>query len=286
MFDAKKLLDTLLASASEGTTQAREKANELGASDMGSTLRDVYGQATDGVKEGASKINENTGAGDALNGMLEQFGGGSADELLEHAKEWTGNNKMAAGGILGGLGALILGTRTGRGVATGAAKLGGLALIAGLAYKAYQNHQGGKPLITSRNDAVETPPSGSGYEIAQLTNNDAQLYVRAMISAATADGHIDAGEREAIMGGIRGAGMSEDAAKFLEDEFTWPASVEDLAEGVNSPEQASQVYTAARMTVDADNADERDFLTRLGNRLDINPDLAAHIEAEVQGVRV
>jgi len=286
MFDAKKLLDTLLASASEGTTAARERAGELGATDMGSALRDVFGQATAGVKDGASQFNDKTGAGDALNGMLEQFGGGSAGDLLGQAQEWAGDNKMAAGGILGGLGALILGTRTGRGVATGAAKLGGLALIAGLAYKAYQNHQEGRPLITRKSDAPEAPPSGSGYEIASLTNNDAQLYVRAMISSAAADGHIDAGERENIMGGIRAAGMTEDAAKFLEDEFTWPASVDDLADGVQSPEQATQVYTAARMTIDADNADEREYLTRLANTLGVDPDLAAHINAEVQGVRV
>ncbi|MGI9406964.1 MAG: tellurite resistance TerB family protein, partial [Hyphomicrobiaceae bacterium] len=192
----------------------------------------------------------------------------------------------AAGGILGGLGALILGTKTGRGVATSAAKLGGLALIAGLAYKAYQNHQEGKPLITSRRDAPEVPPSGSGYEVQTLTSNDAQLYVRAMISGAASDGHIDESERQAIMGGIRSAGMTEDAASFLEDEFSWPATPQDLADAVNSPEQAAQVYTAARMTIDADNHAERDYLTQLANMLDLNPDLAAHIDAEVQGVRV
>lgn len=286
MFDAKKLLDTLINASSEGTSHARQKANELGASDFGSNMRDIFGQATEGVKDGASQINQKTGAGDALNDMLEQFGGGSAGELLEQAQEWAGNNKGAAGGILGGLGALVLGTRAGRGLAMDAAKIGGLALIAGLAYKAYQNHQDGKPLITRNSGAPEVPPSGSGYEVAAVSNEDATLYLRAMIAGAASDGHIDAGEQKAIMGGIRDAGMSADAAQFLEDQFSNPASIDDLADAVATEQQAAQVYTAARVTIGGDNEDERDFLERLGYALDLEYDHVAHINAEVQGVQV
>ena len=41
---------------------------------------------------------------------------------------------------------MLLGTQTGRAVAGGIAKLGGLSILGGLAYKAYKNHQEGKPL--------------------------------------------------------------------------------------------------------------------------------------------
>ncbi len=287
MFDAKTILDALVASASENTTAARQKANELGATDLGSTLRDVFGQATDGVRDGASQISDKTGAGDALNGMLEQFGGGSADELLGRAKEWAGDNKAAAGGILGGLGALVLGTRTGRGLATGAAKAGALALIAGLAYKAYQNQQAGRPLISrGEGDVPDLPPSGSEFDVAQVTNDDAKLYLRAMIAGAASDGHIDDEERKAIMGGVRSAGMGDEAANFLEDEFGWPATAEDLALDVKTPEQAAQVYTAARMTIGGENAAEQAFLDELSERLKIDAGYIEHIDAEVQGIQV
>ena len=50
------------------------------------------------------------------------------------------DNPLAAGALA----AILLGTGTGREVAGGALKLGGLAAVAGLAYKAYQNYQSGK----------------------------------------------------------------------------------------------------------------------------------------------
>ncbi|MEL7542569.1 MAG: DUF533 domain-containing protein [Pseudomonadota bacterium] len=286
MFDAKQLLDTLIGAASEGGQTAREKVREVGGTDFGRGLQDIFGQASSGVRDGAQNLNERTGASDALDTMLEQFGGGSSAELLEQAKQWAGDNKMAAGGILGGLGAILLGTRSGRSVATGAAKLGGLALIAGLAYKAYQNHQNGRPLITSRQDAPEVPPEDSDYAVQRVTSDDATLLLRAMIAGAAADGHIDADERAAIMGGIRDAGMSADAADFLSAEFENPASVDDLADRVMTEQQAAQVYTAARMTIVGDNAAEQSFLERLGFALDLENDHVAHINAEVRGIQV
>ncbi|MEL6289065.1 MAG: DUF533 domain-containing protein [Pseudomonadota bacterium] len=286
MFDAKKLLDTLIGAASEGTAGARERVNEVGASDFGQSLQDIFGQATDGVRQGASELGERSGAGNALNDVIEQFGGGSAGELLDQAKQWAGDNQLAAGGILGGLGAILIGTQRGRSVATGAAKLGGLALIAGLAYKAYQNHQAGRPLIDSRQDAPEAPPEDSAYAVGHVGDTDAELFLRAMIAGAAADGHIDAQERVAILNGVRDAGMDSEAAAFLEQEFSSPASVEDLADRVTSQHQAAQVYTAARMTIGGDNADERAFLERLGYALDLEATHVAHIDAEVAGVQV
>ena len=49
------------------------------------------------------------------------------------------DNPLAAGALV----AVLLGTGTGRKVTGSAIKLGGLAAVAGLAYKAYQNYQNG-----------------------------------------------------------------------------------------------------------------------------------------------
>ena len=65
--------------------------------------------------------------------------------MLAQLKELIANNQLGAGAALGGLGTLVLGTGTGRSLAGSAIKLGGLALIGGLAYKAYQNYQQGQP---------------------------------------------------------------------------------------------------------------------------------------------
>ena len=66
---------------------------------------------------------------------------------MNHAKELVEKNKMGAGVAAGGLGAVVLGTNTGRALVGSALKVGALALIGGLAYKAVQNFQAGKPLL-------------------------------------------------------------------------------------------------------------------------------------------
>ena len=47
----------------------------------------------------------------------------------------------------------------------------------------------------------------------------------------------------------------------------------------SSQEEAVQVYTAARVTVDPDAEEEHEFLVALAERLGIDDALAAHIDA-------
>jgi|GEM_PF-100272 len=239
-------------------------------------LGQILGQATSGVKEGAGRISDATGAGDALKNIT---GGRSGDELLAQLKDLIANNKLGAGAVAGGLGALVLGTQTGRGLAASAAKLGGLAMIGGLAYKAYQNYQAGRPLINTAETDTEAAPDGSGFEAQAVSNDAATVYIRAMIAAAAADGRIDDAEQQKIIGSLGEAGLDEGAQQFLRREFANPASVEDLADGVSTSEERVQVFTAARMAIDFDNVEEQQFLMSLAGALDLAPELVQHIDA-------
>ncbi len=107
-----------------------------GAGALLETLRQALGQATSGVREGAGRLDEMTGASGRARDALGQATGQSPDELIAKLKELIANNQLGTGAALGGLGALILGTGAGRSLAASAAKLGSLALIGGLAYKA------------------------------------------------------------------------------------------------------------------------------------------------------
>ncbi len=97
-----------------------------------------------------------------------------------------------AAGLAAGM--LLSGGKLGK-LAGNTARLGAMAALGGLAYSAWQNHQNSRP-------AVPAPSSPNAF-IPPAADVDAQeqlgkTLVRAMISAAKADGRIDADEKEAI----------------------------------------------------------------------------------------
>jgi uncharacterized membrane protein YebE (DUF533 family) len=250
-------------------------------------LGQVLGQATSGVREGASRVDEATGASRYARDALSQATGRTPEELMAQVKQLLANNQLGAGAALGGLGTLILGTGAGRSLAGSAVKLGSLALIGGLAYKAYQNYQQGRPLLTGgqpQQQALLAAPEGSGFESDAVTNESAALLVRAMIAAAAADGRIDETEQQKILRGLNQAGLADAAEQFLAREIKNPATVDELANAVSSPAEGVQVYTAARIAVEPDTNEEHEFLAALAERLGIDADLAAHIDAAARSV--
>ena len=217
----------------------------------------------------------------------------------------------AAQAALVGVAGLFLTSRRTRGI-TGTGKLGSLALLGGLAYKAYQNYRDGKPLVdvtpqepapqpqaatapqpasgsTQGNVSQELAglgiPEASGFHPVSQTEDDALLYLRAMVAAAAADGQIDAAERARIAQGMRQAGIDEEATRWLESELAEPADVEELAAGVETPEKAAQVYTAARLAIDPDSIQERTFLTNVAQALDLDQALRDQIDATASAAR-
>ena len=186
--------------------------------------------------------------------MIRQITGQNSPELVAKIKELITQNQTAAGAAAGGLGTILLGTKTGRSLTLDAAKLGGLVLIGGLAYKAYQNYTQGQP-ATGQSLALFPPtpaPAGSGFEAEVQTPDHACLYMRAMIAAAAADGQIDEKEQANIFGGLKQVGMSAHAVEFLQDALQDPPTVEDLVRACDTPKTALQVYAAARVAIEPD----------------------------------
>lgn len=243
-------------------------------------LGQILGQATTGVKEGAQRVDDATGASGHLRDALGKATGQSPEEILGKLQDFVKNNQLAAGAAAGGLGAVVLGTQTGRSLAGTAMKIGGLALIGGLAYKALQNYQAGKPLLNASEPlALTEAPTGSGYEANAVSDEAAMLYIRTMIASAAADGRLDAKEQERILGGLKQAGLDAEAEEFLANEINNPTSIEDLAAAVQNDEEAVQVFTAARIAVDLDSQEEHDFLVNLASALNLENELVAHIDA-------
>jgi uncharacterized membrane protein YebE (DUF533 family) len=135
-------------------------------------------------------------------------------------------------------------------------------------------------LITGpQNAATEAAPDGSGFEPDAISNDAAMHIIKAMIAAAAADGRIDDAEYARIVGAAGGAAASPEAKAFLERELRSPATAAELAREVSSAEEALQVYTAARVAIDADNASEKGFLAELASALGIDADLAGQVDA-------
>ena len=100
-----------------------------------------------------------------------------------------------------------------------------------------------------------------------------------MIAAAAADGRIDSSEQAKILGGLKQAGIDSEAEEFLANELNNPATPEDLIGAAQTPEQAVQVYTAARLAIEPDTQGEQAYLGALASGLGIDRDLAAHVDA-------
>ncbi|BBF91978.1 tellurite resistance TerB family protein [Blastochloris tepida] len=304
--DSKKVLDAILGggaprgaggglgemlgqAASEVQAGMREGAagKPIGSGSFAAIIGQVLGTAASGLQKAAQDVDARTGIGDKASQTLKEATGSNAGDLWAKARDLVGQNQTAAGATLGGLAALLLGTRAGRDIAAGTAKLGGLAMIGGLAYKAWQNYQAGKPII-DMGAGVEPPPERSAFgetADAAADQQTALLIVRAMIAAAAADGVVDQAERQSIVGGLSRAGLGAAETSFLEGEFAKPLTADALVVQVPSPEVAAQVYTAARLAINPDNAAETGFLARLATGLKLDPRLVSQLDAAAAGVQ-
>jgi uncharacterized membrane protein YebE (DUF533 family) len=245
------------------------------------TLGKVLREAASGTREGAERIGDATGAREAIEKMS---GGRSPEELMKQLQELIEKNKLGTGVALGGLGALILGTETGRSIATSAAKIGALALIGGLAYKAYQHHAEGQPPGAEGDVRPEPAPKGSGFEESAVSDQAARTYLRAMIAAAAADGRLDADEQRRLTTTLAEAGMDREAEAFIAEEINNPASIDELVAGVSDQREALQLYTAARLAIEPNTPAEQAFLATLASRLGIDADLARHVDTTTQSL--
>jgi uncharacterized membrane protein YebE (DUF533 family) len=205
------------------------------------------------------------------------------------ATQMAKDNPLAAGALV----AVLLGTGTGRQVTGTALKLGGIAAIGGLAYKAYQNYKNGdKPADpaapNAQDPALLPPPEDTAFHPSQAPQGEAEFaltLVRAMIAAANADGHIDEAERKKIGDKLALSGIGPEAEQFLNAEIEKPLSIEELVKAVQTDAQKLELFTASRLTIDPDTRTERGYLDLLAGRLGLPDALIDHVEATVSAVK-
>jgi len=213
--------------------------------------------------------------------------GGSGD-LLSQGKDFLGS--QGGGLALGGLAGLMLGSKSGRKMGKKAVKYGGMALVAGLAYKAYQgyraNQQGqARPQYPQDEPIPLEAPRGTPFDPAQQAGGENQFAVvllTAMIAAAKADGHIDRDEQDRIFAKIDEAGLDADSKAFLMDELRSPLDLDKIVNSATCPETAAEIYAASRLAIDPDHPAEQAYLQMLAARLGLDADLVNEIEMAVR----
>jgi len=213
---------------------------------------------------------------------------GTVRDKAGQAVQMAKDNPLAAGALA----AVLLGTGAGRQVTGTAVKLGGLAAIGGLAYKAYQNYKAGNAPAqgpVAGEPELLPPPADTAFHPSQAPQGEDEFtltLVRAMISAAKADGHVDDDEREKIAGKLKLAGIGSDAEKFLMAELESPLDLDTLVAGAQTDAQKLELYTASRLTIDPDTRAERGYLDLLAGRLGLPDALVDHVEATVSAAKV
>ena len=245
--NTQELLDQLLA-------QGRELA------DRGREL------ATQGVEKGTELAEQGMDYASAKFNLPEA--GPERDKMLKN---------LGAGAAAGGLLALLIGTKSGRKVLSPAIKLGGLAALGTVSYKAYQKWQ--------QQQGLE---SKDEYSILNLegpaTQERSIAILRAMISAAKADGTIDGEERQAIMDQIKAFNLEGSASDLLFEEIQKPLDASKVAAMSKSPEMAVELYLASTVIADHQNAQEKAYLDQLATELKLEPGLIRELENETLAV--
>jgi uncharacterized membrane protein YebE (DUF533 family) len=211
--------------------------------------------------------------------------GSTVRDKAGQAVQMAKDNPLAAGALA----AVLLGTGTGRQVTGAALKLGGLAAIGGLAYKAYQNYQNGKsPAAASKEPELLPPPEDTSFHPSQAPQGESEFastLVRAMIAAAKADGRIDDNERQKIGNKLSLSGMDSDAEAFLKAELDAPLDLDVLVAAAQTDAQKVELYTASRLAIDPDTRAERGYLDLLAGRLGLPDALVEHVEATVSAAK-
>ncbi len=261
MFSARDLLGSLMQSGVSQSANDR-LGHAIGPQGLGradSPLGQILGQVLGG---GGQAQGQGGGLGDVLGGLMGKAGGmvGDATTAVKSG------NPLAVGGLAALAGALLGG---GGDAVKGALGGGLLAVLGGLAMNALKNQgaPGSGQAFGAAPLGLRAPETASEEAVLEQR---ALVLIRAMVSAAKADGEIDAAERGRIAGQVKDSGAGAEALEFLLAEMQKPQDVAGLVAQVRGPEEAVEVYAASLLAIEVDTAAEREYLARLARSLGLD----------------
>ena len=169
-----------------------------------------------------------------------------------------GGSSSSGGSLLDGLGGLL------GGGASGAGANGGLGGLLGSLAGSQQSSQedSTKDFGSLFNDAIQ----GKEPEPTAEQNQQAEILLLAMVSAAKADGEIDASEQKKILDQLDDD--SEDA-EMVREAVQAPLDLQGLIDRVPSGME-QQVYLISLLAINLDSKEEAAYLDKLAKGLNIS----------------
>jgi len=220
-------------------------------------------------------FNKNSGGGgvlDSLGGLFNPDKGGQTSQLSSFL---TG----AGGGALAGSAlSLLLGNKNSSELVGNILTYGGMAAVGAIAYKAYNNWQAnqtpGLPLAEPR--TLDRLPPAQAEE-------HGRAILLAMITAAKADGHVDAREQGLMTEALaKLGGNHSEVHQWLAAELNKPLDPAAVARAATTPEMAAELYIASVLVVNEEHFLERAYLDELARQLHLEPGLKAELEQQVK----
>lgn len=252
---------------------------------MGSILGQVMGGGTGGLPPDAQGGGSGGGLVDVLSKVAgTMLGGGQGSGAP--APGSTGGFpidilKQVAGAVLGG----------GPAQGNAAAGAGSLAVLGGLAAQAMEiakKAMGGgiaQAADAPRMDDLTAVIAGmrapqSPQEQQQLADM-AMLTLKAMISAAKADGQVDEREKSRLLGKLQEGGIGAEEQRFVSEEMQRPIDLDGLVRSVPNAQAGAQIYTASLLAIEVDTDPERRYMADLAAKLGLSPTAVAYLHQAV-----
>ena len=134
-----------------------------------------------------------------------------------------------------------------------------------------------------------SPATLSQQQFEQVVQDDSHdtgqmLMLRAMITAANADGHIDDNERKRIYQQVDDFDLSTEDKASLFDELRHPFSLQELVKAVPNSQTAIEVYAASLLAIDEQQVASQDYLNRLASSMLIPQSLVKAVHAQAEGI--
>jgi len=263
------LLGAMMQSGMSPSSGDRMK-NALGGGGGGSLLESLSGM-----------LGGQSPQGGGLGSILGQALGGGSGGLGSILGNVLNDAGTAVGGkqnlALGGLGALAGALLGGGGKSMGGALGGGvMALLGTMAYQALKGGGSQQPEVPL---GLLEPQSAA--ERQQLEQHS-EIVLKAMINAAKADGQIDQGEMQRIVGKLQESGMGREAQQYVLTEMTKPLDTQALiASAKGQPALAAQIYAASLLAIEVDTPAEKKYLDQLAAGLGLKPEVTQRIKGMV-----